>query len=267
MIEVIEIDNNVLGIKTATAQDGQPIMWVYSYLIDGILFDAGCANASSEFTTVTNRYRPEALLITHTHEDHVGGCALIGSATDIYAIQQMHQSLKRPPQIGEFFRFVWGQPEAIEHVIDLTRVFESKNYCFEVVDLPGHCEYMIGFYEPARRWLISSDAVPLPSQKQIAMIDENVPRVIATMEKIQKMDVSVLFDGHRGAIPNPAQHIQKRIDFLRDLQNRVKSMYEQGMTVEQIVAALGFEAPWYLDLTERRFGIDYLVRSLLFDKE
>jgi hypothetical protein len=37
------------------------------------------------------------------------------------------------------------------------------------------------------------------------------------------------------------------------------------MTIEEIVVSLNFEAPWYMGLTERRFGFDYLVRSLLFD--
>jgi glyoxylase-like metal-dependent hydrolase (beta-lactamase superfamily II) len=209
---------------------------------------------------------PQSVIVSHTHEDHVGGCAVLEPETKVLARPTCHGDLRDPPLINEFFRFVWGQPRPTRDPLALKDTIESGGFAFEVLNLPGHKDDMIGLYERAYGWLFSADAVPLPSKKQIAMAEENIPDTIRTMERIQELDVQLLFDGHHGPIQNPRTHIQKRIDYLKGLQQTVKEMHGQGMSVEEIVTSLNFDAPWYMGLTESRFGFDYLVKSLLFDK-
>ena len=82
---------------------------------------------------------------------------------------------------------VWGQPEPVEDVEPMPPTFSVGNWQFEVVPLPGHYEGMVGFYEKEKGWLFSADAVPLPSRRQIAMPEENVPQMIATMERLLRI--------------------------------------------------------------------------------
>ncbi len=266
MIEVTPFEDAVYSVRTATEQDGKPIMWVYSFMLGSMLFDGGCANAANEFGRFVSEKRPRSLVVSHTHEDHVGGCAVAAPTCSILAKEVMHKTLMDPPRINEFFAYVWGQPAPVERPIPLPNSIEAQGFRFRVVELPGHEKNMIGLYEPDRHWLFSADAVPLPSQKQIAMPDENVPRMISTMEEIQSMDVELLFDSHLGLIREPRKHVQKRIDYLKGLQSKVKELHAQGSSVQDIEASLNFDKPWYMDLTERRFGIDYLIESLLSDK-
>ena len=86
------------------------------------------------------------------------------------------------------------------------------------------------------------------------------------MERILELDLDVLFDFHRGPIRDPQQHIQTRIDFLKGVQNQVRELNQEGKTIEEIQSILNFEPPWYMDLAEGRFGIEYLIRSFLFDE-
>ncbi|NHJ15253.1 MAG: hypothetical protein EAX95_16350, partial [Candidatus Thorarchaeota archaeon] len=65
---------------------------------------------------------------------------------------------------------------------------------------------------------------------------------------IQSLDLEILFDSHRGPIEKPAEHIQRRIDYLREFQREVKQLHERGKSVEEIQEALGLEGPWYLEL-------------------
>jgi glyoxylase-like metal-dependent hydrolase (beta-lactamase superfamily II) len=176
------------------------------------------------------------------------------------------KELKTPPKYNEFFRFVWGQPEPLEKVEPMPASFSAQGLHLDVVQLPGHYEDMVGFYEPKRKWLFSADAVPLASHKEIAMPEEKVPQMITTMERILTMDVEVLFDGHRGPVQKPRTHIQTRVDYLRALQRRVQELHAEGKPIAEIQTILGFQEPWYLPWTERRFGIDYLIRSLLADE-
>jgi glyoxylase-like metal-dependent hydrolase (beta-lactamase superfamily II) len=162
---------------------------------------------------------------------------------------------------------VWGLPEPVAEAQEFTdSLLAIEDLTFEVVDLSGHCEEMVGFWEPNQKWFFSSDAVPLPSRKQMAMPEENIPMMIQRMHEIQAKKPEVLFDGHHGPIINPQEHIATRIRFLTDLQNQVLELIAEGTTISEIKSGLGFPEPWYLPNTEGRFGVEHLIRSLAEDQ-
>lgn len=266
MIEIVPYNEDITCIKTATEHDGQAIMFVYAYLVRDALFDAGCANALEEMRGYTQKVSINSLYVTHSHEDHVGCCSIFDDKIPIYANGLTQKTLRAPPQYGEFFKWAWGQPEPVLTITELPERFIIGNLSFEVIPIPGHTMEMVGFYEPDKKWFFSADAIPLPSKKKIAMPDENVPLMVSTMEKILEFHIDILFDSHRGPITSPREHIQTRINFIRGIQSEVLALHEQGKSIEEIQAALGFEVPWYIELTERRFGIDFLIKSLLFDR-
>jgi glyoxylase-like metal-dependent hydrolase (beta-lactamase superfamily II) len=266
MIMIDPYDDLVTCIKTGSEMNGSVVMWTYAYLIEDTLLDAGCANAASEIKGFTASNPVRRVYVTHTHEDHLGSCAVLAPEAEIYATPSVAKILKNPEALPDFFVMVWGQPEPVPEVLSMPKKFEIGDLSLEWLSLPGHTDHMIGFYEKERGWLFSADAVPLPSMKQLAMPDENVTEMIATMEKIQNLHLNVLFDGHRGPVESPHEYIQKRIDYLKELQVSIKELHDQGHDIPAIQENLGIEAPWYMGMTEGRFRIDHLIRSLLFDK-
>ncbi|MGY5870620.1 MAG: MBL fold metallo-hydrolase [Candidatus Thorarchaeota archaeon] len=267
MIEIVPYNDDITCIKTATEQDGHAIMFVYSYLIRDALFDAGSGNALEEFEEFVSKNEINHVYISHSHEDHVGCLHIFDGKAKIYANELTRKDLKEPQKIGEFFDFVWGQPKPVSDVTPLADTFSIGELSFEVIPLPGHAADMVGFYEPEKRWFFSFDAVPLPSKKKIAMPEENIPQMVATMEKIRDMDIEILFDSHRGPIDTPREHIQTRIDYINMIQKEAKILHEDGKSIDEIQEALGLEGPWYLEMTKDRFGIDFFLKSVLFDKE
>jgi glyoxylase-like metal-dependent hydrolase (beta-lactamase superfamily II) len=266
MLEVAPFDDQVTCIKTASSLGDQAIMWVYAYLVDDVLFDAGCANAIAEMRAYTEKHSVRQVYVTHNHEDHYGGCAAFIPRAEVFAGPVTIESVYKPYPLPQFFQWVWGEPNPVPEA----RLFEESNISvgklnFEVVNLSGHCEEMFGFWEPEKGWFFSSDAVPLPSRKQMSMPEENIPKMIMRMKEIRDKDPKVLFDGHRGPIPNPCEHIETRINFLSQLQKEVRDMAEEGNTIPEIRTKLGFPEPWYLPNTEGRFQIEHLIRSLLED--
>jgi glyoxylase-like metal-dependent hydrolase (beta-lactamase superfamily II) len=266
MLEVTQFQDVVTCIKTASPLGGQAMMWVYAYHIEDVVFDAGCTNAIDELRAYKNRHPVKRVVVTHNHEDHFGGCAAFLPEAEVLAGPVTVQSVREPYQLGEFFQFVWGQPSPVEKA----QCFEDStiivgDFQFEVIDLSGHCEEMIGFWEPEQRWLFSADAIPLPSRKQMAMPEENIPAMIFRMKEIRDMNVDVLFDGHRGPIEKPQEHIETRIAFLTDLHQQVQQMADEGKSLLEIKELFGFPEPWYLPNTENRFAVNHLIRSLLED--
>lgn len=267
MIEIDQFSPDVTCIKTASPLGGQAIMWVYAYLVEDVVIDAGCWNAVDELRAFSKKHPVKRVFVTHNHEDHYGGSAAFVPGAEVFAWPLTLKSLHKPYPLPEFFKFVWGLPEPLLEAKELTElVIRVGDFSFEVVDLSGHCEEMIGFWEPNQQWFFSSDAVPLPSRKQMAMPEENIPKMIMRMREICNRDVQVLFDGHRGPIIEPREHIETRIQFLSELQIQIQGFVADGMSIEEIKRALSFPEPWYLPNTEGRFGIEHLIRSLAEDQ-
>jgi len=267
MFEVEFYNEDVTLVKTGTAmEDGNPIMWAIAYRVGNILIDAGCPNALDDLKKYADKAEIEEVYVTHPHEDHYGGCSAFAPRSTIYACEPDIKILKDPPVLPEFFQFVWGQPTPLVDVEVLPSGFIAGDFEFEVIPLPGHWQNMVGFYEPHKRWLFSADAVPLPTRKYIAMPEENIPLMVKTMQRIAEMDIDILFDGHKGPVPSPKDHIQARIDFIQDIQKSALNLHEEGKSIEEIQESLGLEGPWYIGLTEYRFRIDHFLKSLLFDK-
>jgi len=266
MIEIETYNDDITCIKTATEQEGNAIMFVYAFLIQDALFDTGCGNAAGEFQDYINTKEINHVYISHSHEDHVGCLHIFDGNTRIHANEMTKKELVNPQKIGEFFDYVWGQPKPVAKIETLIDTFAIGDLSFEVVPLPGHAADMVGFYEPEKRWFFSFDAVPLPSKKKIAMPEENIPQMVATMEKIRDMDIDILFDSHRGPIENPREHIQVRIDYINQIKEEAQGLHQAGKSIEEIQSELGLEGPWYLEMTKDRFGIDFFIKSILFDK-
>jgi len=267
MIEIIPYNDDITCIKTATERDGKAIMFVYAYLVRDTLSDAGCGNSIDEIREFASKNEINHVYLTHSHEDHVGSLhAFDDGVTQIYANEMTRKDLIDPQKIGEFFDYVWGQPKPVSEVKIISDTFSVGDLSFEVVPLPGHAADMVGFYEPEKRWFFSSDAIPLPSKKKIAMPEENIPLMVATMEKIRDMDIEILFDSHRGPIDSPRAHIQTRIDYINMIQKEAQVLHESGKSIDEIQETLGLDGPWYLEMTKDRFGIDFFLKSILFDK-
>jgi len=265
MIEVVPYDDTVTCIKTGTEIDGRVIIWAYSYLIRDTLFDAGCPNAIEEFMEFISGNPVKHVYVSHAHEDHSGCCSALEESATIYATPPVSDAIKNPEVLPDFFVMVWGQPEPVKAVSPMPDHFTVNGLEFEVIALPGHNKDMVGFYESRRGWLFSADAVPLPSRKQLSMPDENIPETIATLERIQALNLNVLFDSHGGPLERPREHIQTRIDYLKDLRTKVRKLHAKGRSVPEIIDDLKIERPWYVEMTKGRFGIDYVIRSIIFD--
>jgi glyoxylase-like metal-dependent hydrolase (beta-lactamase superfamily II) len=266
MIEIVPYNEFVTCVKTGSEMNGRVMMWHYSYLIGDVLIDAGCPNAADELNELRSIHPVRRVYVTHAHEDHAGGCSVFAQHAEIFATPSVARAMMNPEVLNAFFTMAWGQPKALSKVNPIPDEFEIGKLRFELLPLPGHTNDMVGFYEKEKRWLFSGDAVPFMSEKQLAMPDENVPQTIKTIEMIQTLNLRVLFDGHIGPIESPGEHIQARIDYLKEIQTAVRDHSIQGLTVTEIQEKLKLVSPWWADMTEGRFCVANLIRSLIQDE-
>ena len=75
-IKVEILKKNSVKIFRMSTLDLQkkPVLWVSSYLIDGLLIDFGHQHAKDAFLEKLNLDEIEKCVLSHHHEDHLGAC-------------------------------------------------------------------------------------------------------------------------------------------------------------------------------------------------
>ncbi len=225
---------------------GKPQMYVYSYLIDGVLIDTGQPRIRKELLNALKEKSVQKILVTHHHEDHSGNIEAIKELKSIeaYASPLCCELLKNPPKVEPARWVTWGQmPKSQLIPLPQNEQFVTSNgVCsFEVLDTPGHAIDQISLYESSRGWLFSGDLF-VHDYVKVFMRDENIADQITSIQKLLKLDFEVLLCNHQPIFSNPKPRLQNKLQFLQDFYGKIKGEHDKGLTTpKEIMKALGMK--------------------------
>jgi len=132
---------------------------------DCIIIDAACSTDAErksllEFFARQNR-KPIMLLNTHTHIDHVLGCAYVQKEFGIpwYIHAEAESTLREAPVFASLFGIENMKPSKPDGFIkDLQEIKLGKN-SIQVLYTPGHAPGSVCFYIPSERMVITGDVL------------------------------------------------------------------------------------------------------------
>jgi glyoxylase-like metal-dependent hydrolase (beta-lactamase superfamily II) len=251
------------------------------YLIDrSLVVDTGFPWARRRLKKTLTDLRADrsirTVVNTHYHEDHTGNNDLI---VDLCGAQVLAHSaaipeIRFPVALPWYRSFLFG-PSQIVDVAPIGSEVVTENLRFEVIETPGHCPGHICLFEPDKKWLFSGDlyvAAELDSQ----LGDANGPDWIASLETALRLKPEWMFDAH-GSIFSGAkeveQQIQRKLDFLTAIRDRVKQQATHGQSIQQLtrkvfdrrdlVDWLSFGDGWLSLITGSDFSRSNIVKSFL----
>ena len=246
----VEQYSQVLAIRMSRSIFGRPFWWTTAYWIDGLLIDTGPRFAARALLHTLRNLPVDQVVITHAHEDQVGG---------LYAVQQRYPKLKiyaaprALPTLAEptrmrlpFYRqVVWGRPQPCQGAISLDSVdnqIRTASYQLRVVETPGHSPDHIALFEPSQRWLFSGD-VFVYSQQNAWAAEADLFGVICSLRTLADLRPERLFpsDGRISRTPLPELH--GKIGQLLQLTRDVARLDGLGLTKEEIVLRLFRKEP------------------------
>lgn len=247
----VEQHGPVLAIRMSRAFLRQPFWWTTAYWVDGLLIDAGPRFAARELCYALSKLTVDAIVVTHSHEDQIGGLAALRQRypqAKLYASAHALAILQEPQRqnLPLYRRWLWGAPTACGPVIsfdEVNNVIQSAQYTFRVVETPGHTLDHVALFEPKQRWLFSGDTYSSGHEKAWpASID--LFSVVCSLRTLASLRPERLFptDGRISRTPFPELH--GKIGYYIHLAREVAQLESAGFTAPEINARLfGKEPP------------------------
>jgi len=250
----VEQHGPVLCIRLARGVMGRPLYWTAAYWVEGLLIDTGPSCTAPQLLRMLEHVFVDRIVLTHRHEDHIGGLALLHERfpdAPIYAPRGALSTLRDPSRlhVPAYRRAFWGTPQGVDRARsydEISDVVRTSSYSFRVVETPGHTPDHVSLFEPEQRWLFSGDAF-ISGEERAWSRETDLFGVLSSLRTLESLRPERLFPGsghvRGGSAGAPLLAIHAKIKWLTKLAKDVATLEAKGATVPEMAAVLLDNAP------------------------
>lgn len=251
-------------IRMAPTFLGRPVREVSAYAFADLLIDTGPKATASRLVDWARGGPVRRVLITHHHEDHVGGAAALQEELGLpvlapgNAVPILAEGLRMP----FYRRMVWGGVPHTFLAEALGDVVEGEGYRLRVIPTPGHAVTHVCFFEEQRRWLFSGDLYVHERVRMLRRI-ENVAQHIDSLRRVLALEPEMLLCDHAGILQDAQSRLSRKIAWWEGLAEEARTLRDQGRTVPEIAETLLGREEMLTYLSFGDFSKRNLIRGLL----
>jgi endoribonuclease LACTB2 len=225
MIHSYKLEVRTLGIK----------MPVYLFQIDDILLDTGPKSAERDVKALIKDLQINRVIHTHHHEDHTGNSRWI---EDEFKIPQYIHPLgvsncHEPTKLPLYRSLIWNNRKSFQALPLEEESITTPTYHFKIVHTPGHAEDHIVLIDEEKKICFSGDLYLFHSPTAHFSF-ESVPEIIRSIELTLSYDFQDVYCSHSGYLKNGRRLLEKKLDYLLNLQDKIIKSYEAGTPINKI---------------------------------
>ena len=194
------------------------------------VIDPGPADAAhiGAIIDATRGERITHMLVTHTHNDHSPGCALLREACDAPTYAYGPHGAGKHEQgvaVEEGGDMEFAPDRRVRH----GDVIDGDGWSVECVYTPGHTSNHICYALREERALFTGDHVMGWSTSIVSPPDGDMGHYMESLDLLLRRDDAVYWPTHGPAIPAPKPHVEAFIEHRRGRERQIEACLAQGV--------------------------------------
>lgn len=179
---------------------------------------------------VTDRYRPDAVILTHHHPDHIGAAT---ESARRYRVPVLAHRLTAGLLEGKVAvdRYLQDGDQ-----VDLGQApWGSQRWAMQAVFTPGHAPGHLAFYQPDYQLLFAGDMLSTISSVVITPEDGDLALYLSSLQRLKGYPTRLLLPAHGGASTNAAKLLEEAIAHRQSREKQLlETLGEKPRTIEEL---------------------------------